>query len=296
MLRARGVLLRTKDGLPSDGWVRGFMDQFSDRFEPATGGNIARMAGYRLAASGSPTRVRHFDMINDILETHPIKLIINSDETATGAASIKAAMSSRKLRRHFTGIGKLAHLPAASMSGHTSFLASIAVMVEELDSLLAQTPAEQVPGLHVFQSMSSLSLPANIEDTIAGSFFTIQENGSVTLPIFMRYIQDVLIPYIERTVPGGLLKGVREALITCDMPKVHNIPSWLRQLLASKGIHMYCFPHNSTSWSQALDNRHGFGAFKPEYYNELDKYLLAVALCSIILYIFVRSCLYQMLV
>lgn len=131
----------------------------------------------------------------------------------------------------------------------------------------------QVPPLHIFSGTESTRLPDEIDEYLPNALIDIQENGSMTLDIFIKYMEKVLIPYVQRSVPGGLKKGVREALITIDLPKVHNIPSWLRMILRDEGIHLYAFPHNSTSWSQACDQSYIFGAFKRRLYDLIDKLL-----------------------
>jgi len=182
-------------------------------------------------------------------------------------------MATRDLRGHFTRVGRTVVLPSPVMSTHTTYLASLVIMV---DNVLADAriPEEDCPGLHIFQGTESVHLPRNPDDMIAGSLTTMHPSGSITLETFIKYIKDVLVPYIERTIPGGLQKGQREALITFDLPTVHQLPSDLCRWLAEKGIHAYGLPHNSTHWSQVLDNTHGFGCFKPAYYDALDAWLV----------------------
>jgi len=278
MLLERGVVLNTKDNLPGDNWYRGFVAEFDDRFEGVHGAKIKRTAGHRLAASLSQTREQHYATVNDILTKNPIFMLGNSDETAAGSASIPVIMQTRKLRGFLTKKTLTANLPAPVFSSHTTYLASVFLMVNDLQAKEAVLPSEVCPGLHVFEGLNSVSLPKDPNDMIQGTRVTIHPKGSVTLATFITYILEVLVPYIERTMPGGLKKGEREALHTFDLPTVHRLPSWVLKICADKGIHLYCFPHNSTHWAQTLDNRHGFGAFKPAYYTALDNWLIEVYL------------------
>jgi len=277
-LLERGVVLDTKNNLPGENWYRLFMKEFGDRFTKVHGSKISRTGGHRLEAGNSITRAHHFDVINDIVEKNPIVMLGNSDETSLGSASIKEAMKSRALRGYLTKTTGTAHLPTPVFSSHTTFLATVFCMVKDLHADDIVVPDEACPGMFVFEGKNSAQLPTDgtmLKDVLC----TIQPKGSVSLASFIAYILEVLIPYIERTCPGGLKKGEREVLHTFDLPTVHRLPSWVLKICADKGIHLYCFPHNSTHWSQTLDSRHGFGAFKPAYYDALDAWLAMVAAC-----------------
>ena len=81
--------------------------------------------------------------------------------------------------------------------------------------------APPVPGLVVLQGTTTAHIPDDLSDYPDDCWFTMQENGSVTLESFQTYLEVVLLPYIKASVPGGLKKGEREALITMDMPRFH---------------------------------------------------------------------------
>lgn len=268
MLRKRGVTLMTRDNLPGDGFVKAFLKEFSSRFEKTDGNKVTRTKGHRLASDNSLTRKGHTDLINQIMMENPIVMDVNIDESSVGSNNLKEHMTSRKLRFRFTKQGLNASLPCATMSVHTTFLAGMALYVDDLlTGGELRVPDEGVPPLYVCASASSVNIPDNPSLCIKGARFAVQPSGSVTLPIFVQYIDEVMIPYLQRAVPGGLQKGEREVLLTFDLPKVHLLPAWLCQKLADLGIHAYCFPHNSTHWSQMMDHRHAFGTFKPSYYD-----------------------------
>ena len=130
-----------------------------------------------------------------------------------------------------------------------------------------------VPALHVFAGKEKMHLPRSREELLDGSYVCLQEKGSVTCDIFCDYLEKVLIPFVERSAPGGLLVGVREAMITIDLPAVHKLPARILHLCRSKGIHLYHFSHNTTSWSQPCHSSYCFGSFKKAYYYILDQYL-----------------------
>ncbi len=215
-----------------------------------------RTSGARMAANTAATRQAHLDYLNQIIVNNPIVLAGNLDETSTADRGMVDTMQYRAMSNHVTvNGGQAPQIPAVEFGGHMTLCTGFGIRLKDGDvnsSVVEAAP--HIPSLHIFPGATSACLP-DVSELLPGSWVTCHESGSMTLETFEQYLREAVIPWCKTNTPGGLQKGVREALIVIDMPSVHDISAELRQELDDLGIHLYAFPANTSSWSQPCDTK-----------------------------------------